>query len=329
MKKTIFTTGICAAVFVFFCVLSPARAEEPVRLAFATFDSGSGWYIMGQAMARIMEKALPPNSGVDVLPYSGGVGNPRLLGQGKAQIALGFPVETGLAIRGEAPYPKALPEVKALVGGLDVYWYAFAVRDAVPIKNFSDIKEKKYPLKLVVLQKGGSGEWMTRQVLASYGVTYDDLESWGGKVTFTSFPAAVEMVQNGHADAFGQVCTPGHPSWQQLATMTKLRFLPIGEKAEMDLIKKYGFRKSAIPAKTFAGVESDVPVLGFATCLITTDKLPEDVAFKITKAICEGKEELASQYKAARAFDPKKAWDLPVPLHPGALKYYKEAGYMK
>jgi TRAP transporter TAXI family solute receptor len=321
--------GLFALVFVLLYGAAPAQADQPLRLSFGTFDSGSGWYIMGQAMARLMEKALPAGSGVDVLPYSGGVGNPRLLGQDKAQIALGFPVETGLAIRGEEPYPKPLPELKGLVGGLDVYWYAFAVRDAVPIKSFSEIKEKKYPLKLTVLQKGGSGEWMTRQVLASYGISYDDLSSWGGKVTFTSFPAAVQMVQDGHAEAFGQVCTPGHPSWQQLATMTKIRFLPLGEDVGQTLIKKYGFKKSAIPAKTFAGMESDVPVLGFATCLIATDKMSEDVAYKITKAICEGKEELASQYKAASAFDPKKAWDLPIPLHPGAVKYYKEAGYMK
>ncbi|MBN1106700.1 MAG: TAXI family TRAP transporter solute-binding subunit [Deltaproteobacteria bacterium] len=328
MKRMIRWFGLCALV----CLLlvpASAAAQQPVRLSFGTFNSGSGWYIMGQTMARMMEKALPPGSGVDVLPYSGGVGNPRLIGQDKAQIALGFPVETGLAIRGEEPYPKALPELKGLVGGLDVYWYAFAVRDSVPVKSFAELKEKKYPLKLTVLQKGGSGEWMTRQVLAFYGISYDNLSSWGGKVTFTSFPGAVEMVQDGHAEAFGQVCTPGHPSWQQLATKTRIRFLPIGEDAAKTLIKKYGFSKSAIPAKTFAGVESDVPVLGFATCLIASDKLPVDVAYKITKTVCEGKEELASQYKAAKAFDPRKAWDLPVPLHPGAVKYYKEAGYMK
>lgn len=110
-----------------------------------------------------------------------------------------------------------------------------------------------------------------------------------------------------------------------------LTFLQHGKLADFynDLAAAITGHMRGGPAKTFPGMELDVAVLGFATCLIATDKMSEDVAYKITKAICEGKEELASQYKAASAFDPKKAWARHVPLHPGAVKCYKEAGYMK
>jgi TRAP transporter TAXI family solute receptor len=320
-----------------FCVLflsfgRPAYSEEqkPVHLSLATFKSGSGWYIMGQTMADIMQKALPKGSTVDVLPYSGGVGNPLLLHQGKADLAMGFGVETGLAIKGESPYKESMKELRLLAAGFDTYWYAFAVREATGITSFKEIKEKHYPLRLVILPKGSSGEWDTIKIFKAYGMDlYADLKAWGGKVTNTSFPTAVEMMKDGLADAFGQLCTPGHPSWTQLATMAKIRFLPIDKEVRDQLIKEYGFRRGVIPAGTFNGVTKDVPVLGFATNLITTDKLPEEVAYKITKAICEHKQDLVAAYKAAKVFDPKTAWEeADIPLDPGAARYYKEAGYM-
>lgn len=312
-----------------FAGLAVAGDSGPQKLAMATFKSGSGWYVMAQTMAKIMLGALPQGSSVDVLPYSGGVGNPMLLDKGKANIALGFPVETGQAIKGLSPYKKKMPELRMLVGNLDTYWYLFAVRAKVPIKSLGQIKKKKFPLRLVVLPKGSSGEWNTRTILGRYGITYDDVKSWGGKVSFVSFPTAVEMMKDGQADAFAHVATPGHPAWTRLATMTKIRFLPIGNKVAKALIKKYGFRMSALPKGSFRGVDKPVPVLGFATCLITTTKLPNDVAYKITKAIASNRAELVAAYKGAKAFDPRKAAQVPLPLHPGAAKYYREVGYLK
>ena len=329
IQKTVFKGVLCVSLIVVVLIFSGqvfAQEGKPVNLSMATFKSGSGWYIMGQGVATVIEKALPKGSNVDVLPYSGGVGNPLLLHQGKAEIAFAFPIETGLAMRGEPPYKEAIKELRLLTGGFDNYWYIFSVREKIALKSLEEIKEKKYPLDLVTLPKGSSGEWITGTILKSHGITYDDLKSWGGKVTHTSFPTAVETIKDGYADAFAHVCTPGHPSWTQLTTMVKLKFLPTRVDT---LIKKYNFKPAFLPKGSFRGVSKDVPVLGFATCIIATEKMTEDVAYKITKAICTNKEALVAVYKAAEAFDPEKAWDAPIPLHPGAMKFYKEAGYMK
>jgi TRAP transporter TAXI family solute receptor len=215
------------------------------------------------------------------------------------------------------------------VANLDTYWYVFAVRAGVPIKSFEELKAKKYPLRLAVMPRGSSGEWDTRKVLQAYGITFDDIVAWGGKVTHVSFPTAVGMMKDGQADAFGQVCTPGHPAWTQLATTTKLRFMPINKQVADKFSADYGFNSSVLPKGTFPGVDRDVPVLGFATLLLTTDKMSSDLAYKITKAICTNKEELVRAYKGAKVFDPKRAAAVPLPLHPGAVKYYREAGILK
>ena len=102
------------------------------------------------------------------------------------------------------------------------------------------------------------------------------------------------------------------------------------EESVIDMFsKKYGFTASVIPKGTFRGVEEGVPALGFATNLITTDKLPDDVAYEVTKAIAMHKDQITATYKAFEVFKPERAWDSNIPLHPGAKKFYIEAGYMK
>ena len=66
-----------------------------------------------------------------------------------------------------------------------------------------------------------------------------------------------------------------------------------------------------------------------AAIIITTTKMPDSLAYKIAKIVCENKSELVMAYKGAKAFDPKKAASVRLPLHPGARKYYKEAGIIK
>lgn len=330
-KKRFKLLGVVGACLLCLALGSQAFAgdNDPQDLNLATFKTGSGWYIMAQTMSKIMVSVLPKDSRVDVLPYSGGVGNPMLLHKGKAKMALGFPVETGQAIKGLPPYEEKMPGIRLLVGNLDTYWYLFSVREAVPIKSFAELKAKKFPLRLATLPKGSSGEWHTRTVLGANGVTYDDIKSWGGKVTHVSFGTAVEMMKDGQADAFAHVSTPGHPAWTRLTTTAKIRFLPIDSKVGETLIKEYGFRMSSLPKGAFSGVNAPVPVLGFATCLIATDQMSNDTAYKITKAICSNREELIATYKGAKVFDPKNAANVALPLHPGAEKYYREAGYLK
>ena len=328
MWKPLLATAAAILLLMVFC--GPVSAEmKPVNLTFASFDSGSGWYVLAQAVAQALKKGLPEGSVVDIMPYSGGAGNPKLLHQGKVDIALGFPFLTAMAVEGEEPYKEPAKELRYLVSGLDTYWYLMAVAKGVDINSYGDIKDKKFPLKLVVLPKGSAGEWMTNMVLKNAGVTFDNINSWGGRVTLTSFDNAINMMKDGQANAFGQVATPGHPAWTELSTTVSLHFLSINKERMEALMKKYGLEEATVPKDTFKGIDADLKTLGWSTGIITTDKLPDEVAYAITKTVCESKKEIMETYKGAKAFDPSKAFQSPIKLHPGAEKYFKEKGYLK
>jgi len=323
-RKTWFLTVL---VFILLTFAMGTYAAEPVELSIASFKSGSGWYVLAQAMSQVIKKNLPEGSIVDVLPYSGGSGNPPLLHQKKASLALGYPHLTILAMRGKPPYKEPMKELRMLVGHLNIYWNLFAVRKETKISSFDELKEKKFPLRLVMTPKGSTGEWMNNAVLKAYGVSFDDIKSWGGKVTLTSFKNAVQMVKDGHADAWGHIATPGHPSWTELSSTVNLKFFTLSNEVTKKMVAEYGFTPSVIPKGTFRGITSDLPAISWYTCLITSSDLSEDVAYKVTEAICSEKDTLVTAYKGAKTFNPQKAWDTPVPLHSGAEKYYKQMGY--
>ena len=68
--------GVTVFLLAVLTMSGTAKAAEPVNLSIASFKSGSGWYVLAQTMAQVIKQNLPPGSVVDVLPYSGGAGNP-------------------------------------------------------------------------------------------------------------------------------------------------------------------------------------------------------------------------------------------------------------
>jgi len=309
-----------------------SMAMDPVSLKLASFKVGSGWYVMGGVMADVIKKGLPAGSTVDAMPKSGGVGNPKLIGAKKADFAFAFPVTANWAWNGVQKYEKKIRNMRVVAGGLDSYWVLGAVKADSDIKSWADVKNKKIGIRLSTQSKGSLSEVAASQILKTYGVSYDDLKSWGGKVLMMGFKEMVPALKEGAIDGFLMMATPYHPTWTEAAISRDLRFISMEE----DIIKKmgaeYGYTRSAVPAGMFKGQDKDTVVVGFPTVLITRDDIADDIVYAALKSIVENMEKIKAAYKAFKAFDPKTAWKSEkrggVPLHPGAVKFYKEKGWM-
>src|SRR5262245_34923816 len=101
---------------------SAAFAQQAVTLPFATLSQGTAWYVYGATMAELLRKTLPAGSNVDVKPFSGGVGNPKLVAKNETPLALSFSVTNRWALEGKEAYDAKLDNLRGLVGGLDTYY---------------------------------------------------------------------------------------------------------------------------------------------------------------------------------------------------------------
>jgi len=298
----------------------------------ATLDVGSAWYVYGATFAELITKELPSGSRVDILPYSGSIGNPKLVTQGDADLGLIMGIVGRWAYEGKHVFDKKYENLRALVGGIDQYYYALIAREDLNIQSLKEVKEKKLPVKIVTQPKGTLNAVMSYMVLEAYGISKEDLAKFGGKITHTSTDVIASEVKDGRANLWFMPATPGHPSISSVAVATKLKFLPYEPEVIRKLSDEYGFSPAVLPAGAFRGQDKEVPMIGYQTSLFASVKMPESVAYAVTKALCEGEQKMKSVHKGMKAFNPARAWDQKItgfPLHPGAEKYYREKGYLK
>src|SRR5919106_4046255 len=197
-----------------------AGAQQPVTLAFATLGQGSAWYVYGATMAELLRKALPPGSNVDVKPFSGGVGNAKLVARNETPLGLSFTVTNRWAYEGKEAYDARLENLRALVGGLDTYYLVAVAQKKLGIASLREIKDRKLPVRIFTQPVGALGEFGGRQLLRAYGLTYADIKGWGGATTHVGYNIIVDAFKDGRADLLLAVVTPQHPSVSEIATFT-------------------------------------------------------------------------------------------------------------
>jgi uncharacterized protein len=192
------------------------------------------------------------------------------------------------------------------------------------IKSCADLKGK-----VVAVGNPGSGTRQNSQdAMATCGLTFDDL----AKAEGIKPAEAAGLLQDGRLDAY--FYTVGHPNGsikEAAVGGTVVRFVPFTNVDE--LIKRNPFySKAVVPVKLYPGVENkeDVPTIGVKACLLTTDTVPDAVVYAITKEVFENFNTFLTLHPALADLKKEEMLrGMPIPFHPGALKYYKEVGLDK
>ena len=198
-----------------------------------------------------------------------------------------------------------------------------------PVKDLRDLKTMKN-INIGVGSTGGSTEKIFRNILKEYGITYDDIKKNGGKVVTNGFDDIANMVKDGQIDVFVWI-GPGE-AWfiVDVSGSVPLKFLSIEPGIAKKVAAILGCNVGTLPAEFYKGkVGPDVTTLWDTNAIIVRDNLDEESAYRLTQAIIEGRDDIALANPAWNSIDPAKAWQGVVyPLHPGAVRYYKEKGYM-
>lgn len=326
--------AVLALVLVLAVVVGSANAQSspaPVTLPFSTLGQGTAWYVYGATMAELLRKTLPAGSNIDVKPFSGGVGNPRLVAKNETPLGLSFTVTNRWAMEGKEGFDAKLDNLRGLVGGLDTYYLVTIASKKLDVASLGDIKARKIPLKLYTLPVGSLGELGAKQLLREYGMTYEDIKGWGGSTTHQGYKIIVDAFKDGRADLLIAVVTPKHPSITEMATFSEIKFIPL-EAERVKGLGALGYASATMPPETFKGQSQPVLAVGFPTVLITNAALPEPIAYTITKTVIENKEALVRGHAGLADFEPPTSWkaeNVGAPLHPGAERAYREKGWMK
>lgn len=193
------------------------------------------------------------------------------------------------------------------------------------IREVKDLKGKK-----INLGNPGSGQLQnSKDVLTAVGLTEEDLS--------TEYVKAVEapgLLQDGRLDGF--FYTVGHPNGNIKETTSgriKVFIVPIkGDQIDKMLGKYPYYAKTTIPHSFYPRSlnTQDIETIGVKATFVTSKKVNEDIVYAITKEVFENLEEFKSLHPAYKVLTKQNMLEgLSAPIHPGALRYYKEVGLDK
>jgi len=282
---------------------------------FATLPAGSLNYVTASAIAKVLKE----KGGMNVLvqPTAGDSVILPMVNRGEAEIGISNIMEVADALEGRAKVGK-LPNLR-LIGAPHAFRGTFWVRKDSPMKTIADLKGKRVPLGYSAMQ---TIDTLSRALLATGGLTEKDITP----VLVPNVVRGADDFASGAADTF--TFAFGAPKVREVdATVGGIRALeiPAGGIEAARKILPQGYLAKAAPNPFFVGVTQPMDVYAWDNLLITSDKVPDDVIYKIIDTLVKNAPDLLAVQPALAGFSAQNMYtDYGIPYHPGALKYYKE-----
>ncbi len=297
---------------------------------------GSSWYVFGATLATMLKENLPAGTDMEVVPKGGGVGNPISVSKDPSKIGLANVATVVWAWNGHPVVYKGkkYTNIRALVGGLNSVWITAMAREAYIEGTGNDTLEKILlsgkPVRVVMKPAGSSVPVVADMILKAMGTGRDKIVANGGKIIQVSAKQIPALIRDGRADLYFETALKGHPVVTETSLTGNVRFLDMPDNV-MEALSKEGLNPVPLP-NWFKGQSGPTQALDLGTLLIANADLSEDIAYQITKTLCENKDAMAAAHKAWSTFQPEQAWKpekTGIKLHPGAVRYYKERGWIK
>jgi TRAP transporter TAXI family solute receptor len=299
--------------------LAPVAASASEFINILTGGTSGVYYPMGVALSQIYGEQIP-EARVQVQATKASVENLNLLQDGKGELAFSLGDSVKLAWDGDAEvgFAQPLDKLRGVAAIYPNYIQIVATVDS----GITDLEGLKGKALSVGAPKSGT-ELNARAIFAAAGMSYDDL----GKTEYLPFAESVELMKNRQLDATLQSAGLGVASIKDLAASVPISMVAVPPEIIGTLGAPYV--TATIPAGTYEGQESDVPTAAVINFLVTHEGVSDETVYQMTKLLFENLPALEAAHVAAKAISLDNALTgMPIPLHPGAERFYKEKGLM-
>jgi TRAP transporter TAXI family solute receptor len=311
MRKMILTFALFAAAA---AIAVPAQAQQ---LRLMTGPQGGAWYPLGGAIQGMASEALGVS--IQVLP-GGGVANVQGVQNGDADLGFGNSISTVDAIEGREPFEGKADNV-CNVATLYPQYFQMVVKEGSGIETVEDFAGKRLSTQPV----GNTAEQVTRAVLQTAGLAYEDLQA----VDYVSYSDGVALMQDNNSDILTLGTTIPSSAIMDLANSADIALVPL-EQDFIDTMRTEinpGYTSITIPAGTYPEQAEDVTAVGYATHIIARCDLDAQIVEGLLTEMWENRADLATIASAMKDITVEEmARDVGVPMHEGAKAFYAANG---
>ncbi|MFO1302933.1 MAG: TAXI family TRAP transporter solute-binding subunit [Burkholderiales bacterium] len=315
--------ALACASLMLFCLAAPSRALAAGTLTIGTAGVMGIYHPLGGAVCRMVNVTRKTHKlRCTVAPSDGSVANIKGVLDGSIDLGIAQSDMQYAAKMGEGPFAGTpQPRLRALFSLYPELFNVMAREDA-RIGSLADLRGKR-----VSLGPPGSGTKATMaQVMEAVGLATSDLAS-ARELKFVEMAPA--LCEN-KIDAFAFVA--GHPNavFHEAADACGVRFVPVNGGPIDALVEgRPYYGKAEIPANVYRGTGAPQPTFGTRATLVASADLPDDVAYAVTKAVFDHWDDFRKLHPALFGVGKAQALEgASVPFHPGAVRYFKEAGLM-
>ncbi|WFA10085.1 TAXI family TRAP transporter solute-binding subunit [Tissierella sp. Yu-01] len=304
------------------CAVQTASAVDVDKtiINIATGGTGGTYYPLGSAMARIYNDHIK-NVTTNVLVTDASIENIKLIANGKSEIAFVQNDVAYYAWTGAESFTDKVENIRGMAMLYPEVIQIVASKDS-RIMGIEDLKGKK----VAVGALNSGTEIHTRQILAEYGMTYEDLQ----KADYLSFNDAADHLKDKEIDA--AFITAGIPTSaiSEIIETEDFVLVPLTSACIASLNEKYPFYTEVnIPANSYNNQSNNIRSAAVMAMLVVPKDLDEYLVYNLTKHLFEQRQVLINSHEKGREIRLAIALkDMPITLHPGAQRYYNEKGVL-
>lgn len=319
MKKLLLAAAAAVALS------APANAADEKFITIGTGGQTGVYYVVGQSICKLVNRNTAKSGIKCTAPSTGGsIANINAIKAGDQTMGVAQSDWQYHAYNGTSKFEgKKFDKLRAV---FSVHPEPFTVvaRKEAGVKSFADLKGKR-----VNVGNPGSGQRGTMDIV---------LEAMGMKVEDFALASELKSAEQSQAlcdnkvDAI--VFTAGHPngSIQEATTSCEAALVPVtGGPIDKLVSDNAYYAKATVPGKMYKGTDADTDTFGVGATFVTSADVPDDQVYEVVKAVFDNFDRFKGLHPAFAILKKENMVknNLSAPLHPGALKYYKEAGLVK
>ena len=322
--------GFGLAIGLAACVMTPSSLDAGENYTLCGGSPGGLWSLLGAGMDAVV-KEIDPSSTVTYQTSSGGFANIVQVRAGKCDMAIVHVGEAVIARNGQPPFSAPTEGVKAVAVLYDwapMQWVIgkeFAEKHN--LKSIGDLKKAKPPLDLVVNRRGILPSILAEESLKHAGITFADIESWGGSIQYQGSQTAAGIMKDRKADMWVNATFVGSGRIRSIAESRDVTLLSVPDPVIEGMAGAYGSMPKTVEAGAYPWLDSDIRTFGARAILIVADGMDEGVVKEITTAMINHVDKIQGVHKAmgALSVDVMRSQN-EIAYHPGAEAAYRDAG---
>lgn len=288
------------------------------QLTIGTASSGGAFYVVGTGLAEVITSAVGALN-VTAEITGGSAENVRLVGTGESDMGISNANDVYFGYTGTEGFNQAY-DLK-VISSLHSSVLHIVTLGNTGVTGIEDLKGRK----VAVGPAGGGSIYPMKLILEAYGLDFDkDITA-----SYLSYDDGIEQLKDGQVDAALVMAGQNASSVQSLQATDKVVLLSVDQDKAADICKACPFYYGSTVEASVYDTDGDAYVLACRNLLYCSGDMDEDTVYAMTRAICENLDSLKEYHASLKGLTLEQMADTAgVPMHPGAERYFKEAGLL-